>query len=171
MSDASGSVIVDFIYGDEGPWPKSTDGNGSSLIRIDPVGDGDPNSQVSPSIKKGIRALQIQSPSEVEALQDLLAYAISETDKISALINEDGNPIINVRQRLGADDALIELEKSINGITWIPLTEDNELELIDRTHNSDGTESLKYIIISGNSVNPESSVFSGKSSAPLTSKK
>jgi hypothetical protein len=162
LSDASGSVIVDFIYGDEGPWPKSTDGNGSSLIRIDPVGDGDPNrpSQWRPSIKKGGNPGTSDSISfRGEGSSDLLAYAISETDKISALINEDGNPIINVRQRLGADDALIELEKSINGITWIPLTEGNELELIDRTHNSDGTESLKYIIISGNSVNPESSVF------------
>ena len=55
LSDASGSVIVDFIYGDDGPWPKSTDGKGSSLIRIDPAGDGDPNmpSQWRPSIKKG----------------------------------------------------------------------------------------------------------------------
>ena len=162
MSDASGSVIVDFIYGDEGPWPKSTDGNGSSLIRIDPVGDGDPNrpSQWRPSIKKGGNPGTSDSISfRGEGSSDLLAYAISETDKISALINEDGNPIINVRQRLGADDALIELEKSINGITWIPLTEGNELELIDRTHNSDGTESLKYIIISGDSVNPEPSVF------------
>ena len=162
LSDASGSVIVDFIYGDEGPWPKSTDGNGSSLIRIDPVGDGDPNrpSQWRPSIKKGGNPGTSDSISfRGEGSSDLLAYAISETDKISALINEDGNPIINVRQRLGADDALVELEKSINGITWIPLTEGNELELIDRTHNRDGTESLKYIIISANPVHHEPSVF------------
>ena len=162
MSDASGSIIVDFNYGDDGPWPKSTDGNGFSLIRIDPAGDGDPNmpSQWRPSIKKGGNPGTSDSITfSGEGPSDLLAYAISEIDKISALFNEDGNPIINVRQRLGADDALIELEKSIDGITWTPLTEGNELELIDRTHNSDGTESLKYIITLGNPFNHDSSVL------------
>lgn len=162
LRNNNGRIMDQITYNDKDPWPKSTDGKGSSLIRIDPAGDGDPNmpSQWRPSIKKGGNPGTSDSMTfRGEGPLDLLAYAISETDKISALINEDGNPIINVRQRLGADDALIELEKSINGITWIPLTEGNELELIGRTHKSDGTESLKYIITSGNPVNPEPSVF------------
>ena len=162
LSDASGSVIIDFNYSDDGPWPKSTDGNGFSLIRIDPAGNGDPNmpGQWRPSTKEGGNPGTTDSITfSGEGPSELIAYAISETNKISAAINEDGNPIITVRQRLGADDALIELEQSIDGITWTTLTEGNELKLTGRTHNGDGTESLNYIINSGDPVKQDPSIL------------
>jgi hypothetical protein len=149
LSDGSGSVIIDFSYSDDGEWPQSTDGSGFSLIRIDPAGDRDPNlpSEWRPSIETG------GNPGTSDSIafsgqnsSDLLSYAIPENNEISARINKNGKPVVTVRQRLGSDDALIELEHSTDGISWTPLTDDDGIEVTERTHNGDGTEFLEYKI-------------------------
>ena len=151
LSDASGSVIIDLNYGDSGAWPEGPDGNGFSLIRIDPAGDRDPNLGIEwrPSIEAGGNPGNSDSIAfSGENSSDLLTYAIPQPNDLSARINKDGKLVITVRQRLGADDALIELEHSTDGITWEPLTDGDGIELTERAHNGDGTESLEYKIIS-----------------------
>jgi hypothetical protein len=155
LSDGSGSVIIDFNYGDDGEWPKSTDGTGFSLIRIDPAGDRDPNlpSEWRPSTEAG------GNPGTSDSIafsgqnsSDLLSYAIPKNNEIGARINKNGKPVVTVRQILGADDALIELEHSTDGISWTPLTDDDGIEVTERTHNGDGTESLEYKITPNDSA-------------------
>ena len=41
LLDASGSVLLDFSYGDDPPWAESADGDGDSLILIDPLANPD----------------------------------------------------------------------------------------------------------------------------------
>ena len=92
----------------------------------------------------------------------MLAYAIPQINDLIARINEKGKLILTVRQRLGADDALIELEHSTDGITWAPLTDSDGIELIElteRTHNGDGTESLEYKTISKDLINQNAAIL------------
>ena len=165
LSDASGSVIIDFNYRDDGAWPGSSDGKGFSLIRIDPSGDSDPNlpSEWRPSIEEGGNPGTSDSIAfSGEKSSDLLTYAIPQINDLIARINEKGKLILTVRQRLGADDALIELEHSTDGITWAPLTDSDGIELIElteRTHNGDGTESLKYKTISKDLINQNAAIL------------
>jgi hypothetical protein len=162
LSDASGSIIIDFNYRDEGAWPESSDGNGFSLIRIDPAGDRDPNlpSEWRPSIETGGNPGTSDSITfSGENSSDLLAYAIPQTDDLRARINKDGKLIVTVLQILGADDALIELEYSTDGISWARLTDGDGIELTKRTHNGDGTESLEYKAISKNLINQDPAIL------------
>ncbi len=39
--DATGATIESFTYGDKQPWPKSADGGGATLVRVDPLADPD----------------------------------------------------------------------------------------------------------------------------------
>ena len=41
LLDASGSIILDFSYGDDPPWPNSADGGGDSLVLQDPLSNPD----------------------------------------------------------------------------------------------------------------------------------
>ena len=162
LSDASGSIIIDFNYRDDEAWPESSDGNGFSLIRIDPAGDGDPNlpSEWRPSTETGGNPGTsdfIAFSGENSA--DLLAYAIPQINDLSARINKDGKLIVTVRQKLGADNALIELEYSTDGISWARLTDDDGIEVTKRTHNGDGTESLEYKTISKDLINQDAAIL------------
>lgn len=47
LLDASGSIILDFSYGDDPPWAESTDGDGDSLVLIDPFANPDHGSFAS----------------------------------------------------------------------------------------------------------------------------
>ncbi|MEC8905788.1 MAG: hypothetical protein VX407_01500, partial [Verrucomicrobiota bacterium] len=147
---------------DNGAWPESPDGNGFSLIRIDPAGDRDPNLGIEwrPSIEAGGNPGTSDSIAfSGENSSDLLAYTVPEIDDLTTRINKDGKLVVTVRQKLGADDALIELEQSTDGITWARLTDGDGIELTERTHNGDGTESLEYKIISKDLNNQDPAIL------------
>ena len=42
LLDADGGLLLDFTYGDDPPWPESADGDGDSLVLLDPFANPDP---------------------------------------------------------------------------------------------------------------------------------
>ena len=47
ITDASGAVVLDLTYNDADPWPASADGDGYSLVLIDPESQPDPDDPAS----------------------------------------------------------------------------------------------------------------------------
>ena len=47
LIDAEGSILIDFNYGDDPPWPESTDGDGFSLVLSNPLSNPDHGSHTS----------------------------------------------------------------------------------------------------------------------------
>ncbi|MDB4438337.1 lamin tail domain-containing protein [bacterium] len=144
LEDSASGTISEFRYDDQAPWPVSPDGNGTSLILLNPKLKPDPSlaSNWRPSLAAG------GNPGTSDALAfngqpngdlngngtpDLIDYALG--DKGSITMN--GNTF-SYRRRLGADDVTLQIEASTDLANW-----SNASDLLmeqSRTDLGDGME-------------------------------
>lgn len=133
LETADGTILLDFTYGVDFPWPASAAGLGRSMVLMNPSSPANPGSW-RPSATAG------GNPGTSDAItrtpgQSLLTYALA------------GNPTapdtagqFSVARRLGADAATISAEWSSDLGTW----HTGSLQLISETNPSGGNSVLTW---------------------------
>lgn len=170
LQDRSGADIRNFIYRDQFPWPESVDGDGFSLVLIDPVSrppHGDPASwRASVAIggtPTGNDASSFSGDPDVDADSDglsaFLEYALGSDDltfspeflptgNIHRL--DDGTHTgtdayyltLSFSRNLAAEDVVYEVQVSDELQYW--RSGDTDVVFISRVNHGDGTETITY---------------------------
>jgi hypothetical protein len=137
------SVIRDFVYDDQAPWPESPDGLGYSLVLIDPSGNPDHSlaknwrsSALPGGIPGGSDAVSfVGDPNSDDDHDGVIAFlehalggdpAVSEFDLLPVASIErfeiegvfDDYLTINSRRNLAADDVILSAEVSSDLAAW-----------------------------------------------------
>ncbi len=153
LEDATSGTISEFHYDDQIPWPLSPDGEGPSLVLINPTLKPDPSlpSNWRPSLTSG------GNPGTTDALTfngeanedlngngtpDLIDYALGD----GGLTTMAGD-IFTYRRRLGADDVTLQIEASSDLSNW----SDASNLLIEKSRNEtgNGTELIESTLSPG----------------------
>ncbi|MDF1711826.1 MAG: lamin tail domain-containing protein [Akkermansiaceae bacterium] len=171
LEDASNSTIQEFTYDDQAPWPTGPDGNGFSLVLIDPANS--PDLDLAASWKQGL--VVGGTPGEPEAngftgdpnadldndgLSALLEYALGTSPTVANTSPFQVATIgtaIQVTTNLSDSAVGIEvtLESSSDLLSWDPA---NNVPETSRVPNGDGTSKVTYQSASG-FVQSEGSLF------------
>ena len=163
LEDASNSSILEFTYDDESPWPTGPDGNGFSLVLINPATSPDPD-DASNWRESGLIGGAPGDPDTMpftgnpnndldnDGLVALAEYAFGTSPSIanpSPFDVEASGTAVRIATQLNqtADDLVISLEKSTDMINWSDATAD--LPEISRVNNGDGTVSVVFESASG----------------------
>ncbi|MFT5407401.1 MAG: hypothetical protein ACI9NC_000106 [Verrucomicrobiales bacterium] len=153
LTGANGT-IRDFSYNDRFPWPESPDGDGPSLVLIDP--DANPDHAVATNWRASVGGMgslgagdsvPFVGDPEADADDDGLsafaehAFGTSDSspnspDVLVAQFLGGGAFSVTYPRNLAADDALISVEVSTNLNTWVAPVETGSGGEI---HNGDGT--------------------------------
>ena len=167
MLSATNTPIADFTYGDNRPWPVSSDGDGYSLTLMR-AGDNDPavaqiwrssatiggtpgSDDAIPLAEwmatNGINGIaDLQSDDDGDCKVALLEYfggtdpAVADGSFTGATISGNGELHIEIKQRIGADDVDVIAERSAALTIWSA----ENVEYRGRENNSDGTETLQF---------------------------
>lgn len=171
LEDASNSTIQEFTYDDQAPWPTGPDGNGFSLVLIDPANS--PDFDLAASWKQSL--VVGGTPGEPEAtgftgdpnadldndgLSALLEYALGTSPTVA---NTSPFQVVTIGTAIQvttnlSDSAIgieVALESSSDLLSWDPATNVPE---ISRVPNGDGTSKVTYKSASG-FVQTEGSLF------------
>ena len=134
LNAADASVIADFTYGEDSPWPSGADGGGYSLVYsgADPDFAGDWRTSV------GLGGNPGNSDSVTYAGGDIIAYSLNASPE--GEVNGD-EFLLNVRVNLGADDVQMVVCFSTDLINWEPA---DVSALVSRTNHGDGTATLSF---------------------------
>ena len=140
LTAADGSVIRDFTYNDQTPWPTAADGDGYSLVLVAPESNPDHSlaSSWCPSASLGGTPGGDDSVPFVgqPTPEALLEYALAGGG-ISASASGLAYTI-----DLTAKDVRVEVEISTDLENWD--ADPALLEIGSRTHNGDGTETISW---------------------------
>lgn len=138
LEDSSGSTIAEFRYNDALPWPTAPDGQGPSLVLVNPHARPDPSlpanwrsSIAHHGTPGGSDASTFPGVAGDDAdrngLDDLLDYAVGHvpgaTDGLPSVSVQDGVVHVTYRENLAADDISFTPEWSTDLQTWLPLAE------------------------------------------------
>ena len=162
------SVIRDFTYNDQAPWPESADGGGFSLVLIDPLSNpdhADPYNWRSSVAIGGNPAVAVQTTAFVgnplgdvdeDGVAALIEYLLGTSDQVPS--NEflptaeveslvvggvaDNYLTFSVTVDLTADDVTFEPEISGDLSTW--RSGSDHVQLHSRINNGNGTATLVY---------------------------
>lgn len=157
LEDASNSTIQEFTYGDKSPWPVGADGQGFSLVFIDPLSSPDHNEALNwrESFFLGGtpgRSEEIPFTGDPEAdpdrdgLSNLLEYAFGTSPSAPNAnpfqVGLTGN-ILEISTTLSQTATGIEttVQSSPDLVTW---TTAADLSEVSRISNGDGTASVTY---------------------------
>ncbi|MGI9241841.1 MAG: CotH kinase family protein, partial [Verrucomicrobiales bacterium] len=146
---ADGQVIRDFAFDDSSPWPEAADGDGFSLVLIDPMSvpaHGDPSNWRASGFAGGSPAGTdttrfVGDPGadgNRNGLSDLIEYAIGDT--LASGFSDSG--FITFRQNLLADDVLVSVEVSDDLATWQSGPDAVVRSRMD--HHGDGTATVVW---------------------------
>jgi len=131
LDDRSGSTIVSFTYGDRFPWPQLPDGNGHSLVHMNPTaGDAhhaNPGNWRASAIPGGSPGSsdELPAPANPDAddngngISNLLESIMGPDARIWS-DQENGSPLVSWHQQPGADHGRIVIESSQNLSSWSP---------------------------------------------------
>jgi hypothetical protein len=134
---ADSTTIVDLTYNDQLPWPNEADGDGFTLILRDTTANpADPNQWRSSSTPDGNPAASDTIP---YSGSDPVAYALANPNLVLTF-SPTGKAELEYLANLGADQALITLQKSSDLVTW----QEAGYEIEDRDNNGDGTISIRH---------------------------
>ena len=166
FADAAGALITSFAYDDKTPWAESPDGDGPSLVIIDPDGDLDPSLPTSwrasffnggspgsadtagPDFANWMTDNGFTNPQAEYAnsgLTNLLAYALGRdlaNSVIPSVADDGGFASFSYRQRLGDSSLSYAVERSNDLDTWVPAT---DLTIDGTSNNNDGTQTVKLL--------------------------
>ena len=158
LEDATNSSIQEFTYDDESPWPIGPDGNGFSLVLINPasspehdeasnwresalIGGNPGNSDTIPFTGDP------NADPDNDALNSLLEYALGTSPATAnpnpfkiAITGTSVEITTTINQE--ADDIEITLQSSSSLTGWNDASED--LPIVSRINNGDGTTTVTY---------------------------
>ena len=146
LIDAQGEIIESFKYDDKEPWYESSDGDGPSLVRIDPKSIFDPNLNTSwrSSANDG------GNPGTFDNTQfegdELIKYAFNDfaTQQIEI---QNGYIIFNYQKNLLADDIAVIPQKSNDLQNWYNV---EAFEIISQIKIDKNTSKISLKIDKGN---------------------
>ena len=133
-----GSLIKDFEYDDQLPWPSPADSDGHSLVLIDPGANPDHNDPTSWRASNATGGNPAASDSTTFSGGDLLNYALGDLPRQLEIVPGNGSLNISYAQMLSADDAIISAEWSTDLDTWTPLG--SEFDISDIEILADGRQ-------------------------------
>ncbi|MDA8968921.1 CotH kinase family protein [Akkermansiaceae bacterium] len=160
-------IIQSFTYNDQLPWPLSSDGDGSSLVLVNP--SSNPDSQLggnwrssvsSPTPGGSDASLFAGSPDadlDGDGAKALLEYAFGSSDQVendtiypSSEIISTTNPAgdffsISYRRNLAADDLEYTVQLSANLEDWS--SDANDLVFTNSVNHGDGTSTETYRLV------------------------
>lgn len=116
LSFGAGIAIRDFVFDDISPWPDSPDGNGRSLVLVDPFGRPDHG---NPFNWRAAITTPGTSDSTNFSGDDLVAYAMRGNPHLETLL--DGKIGFTIEINEVAEDLSLSLEISKDLITWAPV--------------------------------------------------
>ncbi len=165
VSAADGSAIRNFTYNDVAPWPEAADGDGMTLMLIDPFSNPDHNdplswrSSVTPGgVPGGSDGTRFDGDPDGDddrnGIPNLLQYAIAPAgvepvlpEVAFAQLSVDGLMddylTLTFHRNQAADDAAAFPEISEDLVTWVGEGASG-LVFVTRIENGDGTERLVY---------------------------
>ncbi|NWK55237.1 lamin tail domain-containing protein [Verrucomicrobiaceae bacterium N1E253] len=136
LSFGAGEAIHDFTYDDVSPWPTPPDGEGASLVLIDPIGLPDHSDAFnwrSSTAIAGTPGYTDGSTYDNQYHGSLLTYAV-RAQKNHILPN--GNTALVLERNYAAEDLVGSIEQSSNLIDWEAV--DDRFSPIQITPTSDG---------------------------------
>ncbi len=134
LLDVNSEVIEEFTYNDRGVWPRSADGEGPSLVRMN-----DPNDASGfawrPSLDQD-GAPGLEDDLIIKAGQDLIDFALGGQER-PITVNEVGQDrvVLVVQRQLAASGIQLLVETSADLISWQTA---KELKSLDRVHLENG---------------------------------
>jgi hypothetical protein len=179
LEDSTNSTIVEFRYRDDFPWPVDSDGNGFSLVLIDPASRPDPGEVANwrSSIARGGTPGSTDASSFAgdpagdqngDGNTDYLHYATTGDlsvyfEPLVSIVTVDpgnGNPPVQhvaftYRRNLAADDVFHEVEISQDLLNWEP--GGTTMVPFFESNNGDGTSSVTCRAVAP--LTSEASVF------------
>ena len=174
LVDKDGNIIDSFRYDDSPPWPESADGEGFSLVRVDPDLDLDPTESTSwlaspsiggsPGTDDGLRFTgDPLADSDGDRYVALLEYAAGLSDNDPSFgelfcitqveINGSLSLALSYREDPAAIDAELVLQVSSDSTpdSWVEVT--TEASFLETTIDADGIPRHTYLLTdSGSSV-------------------
>lgn len=140
-----GSTIRDMTYRDDSPWPLIVDGDGPSLVLINPTGNPDHALAMNwrPSVQIGGNPGTSDATTFSGAPDELIDYATGGGDKPIWLSREGTLLTLNYRQNLAADDVILRAQWSSDLITWNELNE--QFSTSSPIYLNDGRQQLRFI--------------------------
>ncbi|MGK0185478.1 MAG: hypothetical protein ACI9R3_001256 [Verrucomicrobiales bacterium] len=158
LEDKTGTIVLEFDYNDNHPWPDSADGTGPSLVFVAPKSlskhDAGINWRQS-TTDNGNPGASDRIPFEGAAIgTTLLNYALQDPATQPFFTVHNGNLAIAFTRVLGADDAVITLESSSDLDSWEPVSAAN---FVERRNSATGnaisidSETLVFLILESSS--------------------
>lgn len=111
LEAADTTIISEFEYGDDAPWPTAADGDGFSLVLAGDTASNPLDWRSSTSLGGNPGS----SDTQPYLGGDLLSYALASGPEIEFV---NGRLIVRFEQNLAADDVLVSLELSENLENW-----------------------------------------------------
>ncbi|MCP5535810.1 MAG: lamin tail domain-containing protein [Akkermansiaceae bacterium] len=118
LSYGAGEAIIDFDYDDEAGWPLSADGDGFSLVLIDPLGTPNPAEPLNWRASTAVHGTPGGTDGSIFAggnADDFLAYATREHN---TLVHPDGHVDFSIEFNQLAEDVDGELQVSTDLVHW-----------------------------------------------------
>ena len=167
LVDKDGSIIDSFRYDDIDPWPESADGDGFSLVRLDPASDLDPTDPLnwaaspaiggSPGADDGLRFTgDPLADADGDGYVAILEYAAGLSDTIPSngeilcmsQLKIDGvvYPTVSYREDPDAIDAqlILQISPDLDSESWNNVT--TELIFVDTINDADGIPRHTYLV-------------------------
>lgn len=159
LEDASNSTIKEFTYNDAFPWPRSADGQGASLVLIQPTSNPDPDiaanwrasslSGGTPGNTPAPPALPTEPHADGDGngRSDLVDYGLSGPVQftISPIDLGEGTrnyPTLEFHWNANAELANATVQYSTDMVNWSHAPE--QLRMISETFNNNGTVSYRW---------------------------
>lgn len=156
IEGVGGSLIREFTYNDQLPWPTSADGEGYSLVLGgENHGEGGiwcPSAMIhgTPGGGDGLSFVgAVGDDEDGDGLDALIEYALGTSDQDGQAGNANlGGVVINgalefyYRNDLRAKEARLAPEFSVDLVNWSG--DESMMELVSREHNGDGTETARW---------------------------
>jgi len=159
LSFGAGTGIIEFTYDDEDPWPTAADGDGFSLVLIDPASlpdhavainwrasatrGGTPGSE-----ETGGFTGDPDADDDGDRFNRLLEYAFGTDDsdpgntpEVTFATAGDGTLTLTLQRNLDATDVTITVQKSLDLKTWQPAP---EITVQSEEPQGDGTALVTY---------------------------
>ena len=174
LVDKDGNVIDSFRYDDSSPWPETADGDGFSLVRVDPDSDLDPTLSTSwvaspsiggsPGADDGLRFMgDPLADVDRDGYVAILEYAagLSDEDPSAELfciteINVNGtlSLALSYREDPDAIDArlILQVSPDLSLSSWSEVSD--EVSFLNTTNDPDGIPRHTYLINDADSSTP-----------------
>lgn len=132
VEDATGSTVMEFIYGDAAPWSMLADGDGYSLVHMDPAsGDAHhseafnwrPSTAIGGNPGTGDALPPLTNPNgddDLDGLSNLLESVMGENATLTATAQNGTTVRLSWTRQPGHDGGRILIESSSDLLSWKP---------------------------------------------------